>query len=184
MQKDGTLGVNRAKEDYLLQQFQNGKLLMINVPLPSDGGKRATWLSQLSCTPSLFPAGPSFPISPVCFETCLLWLNMSSGKRSWIPSTFLLNGEILTNDNFFYISTFHWLIRDSSLHKKSSLLPINCHKHLQLHINGLKWLSSISGINFVKQLFFVVAVVVMIDKVTWQVSSKGLFKNNSSKWIY
>ena len=39
MQKDGTLGVNRAKEDYLLQPFQNGKLHMINVPLPRDGGK-------------------------------------------------------------------------------------------------------------------------------------------------
>ena len=42
VQKDGTLGVNRAKEDYLLQPFQNGKLLMINIPLPSDGGKYAT----------------------------------------------------------------------------------------------------------------------------------------------
>ena len=39
MQKDGTLGVNRAKEDYLLQPFQNGKLIMINIPLPRDGGK-------------------------------------------------------------------------------------------------------------------------------------------------
>ena len=40
MQKDGTLGENRAKEDYLLQPFQNGKLHMVNVPLPRDGGKR------------------------------------------------------------------------------------------------------------------------------------------------
>ena len=39
MQKDGTLGVNRSKEDYLLQPFQNGKLLMINIPLPRDEGK-------------------------------------------------------------------------------------------------------------------------------------------------
>ena len=39
MQKDGTLGVNRAKEDYLLQPFQNGKLHVINIPLPRDGGK-------------------------------------------------------------------------------------------------------------------------------------------------
>ena len=42
VQKDGTLGVNRAKKDYLLQPFQNGKLLMINVPLPRDSGKCAT----------------------------------------------------------------------------------------------------------------------------------------------
>ena len=42
MQKDGTLGANRAKDDYLLQPFQNGKLIMINIPLPDDRGKR-TW---------------------------------------------------------------------------------------------------------------------------------------------
>ena len=42
VQKDGTLGLNRAKKDYILQPFQNGKLLMINVPLPTDGGKCAT----------------------------------------------------------------------------------------------------------------------------------------------
>ena len=39
MQKDGTLGVNRAKDDYLLQPFQDGKLIMINIPLPREGGK-------------------------------------------------------------------------------------------------------------------------------------------------
>lgn len=39
MQKDGTLGANRAKDDYLLQSFQNGKLIMINIPLPDDRGK-------------------------------------------------------------------------------------------------------------------------------------------------
>ena len=39
MQKAGTLGLNRSKEDYLLQPFQNGKLHMINIPLPRDGGK-------------------------------------------------------------------------------------------------------------------------------------------------
>ena len=51
MQKDGTLGANRAKDDYLLQSFQNGKLIMINIPLPDDRGKR-TWefLSDLLCT--------------------------------------------------------------------------------------------------------------------------------------
>ena len=42
MQKDGTLGANRAKDDYLLQSFQNGKLIMINIPLPDDRGK-GTW---------------------------------------------------------------------------------------------------------------------------------------------
>ena len=40
MQKDGTLGVNRTKEDYLLQPFQHGKLHLINIPLPKYGGKR------------------------------------------------------------------------------------------------------------------------------------------------
>ena len=40
MQEDGTLGANRAKDDYLLQPFQNGKLIMINIPLPDDRGKR------------------------------------------------------------------------------------------------------------------------------------------------
>ena len=39
MQKDGTLGANRAKDDYLLQSFQNGKLIMINIPLPDERGK-------------------------------------------------------------------------------------------------------------------------------------------------
>ncbi|KAJ7318450.1 hypothetical protein OS493_037929 [Desmophyllum pertusum] len=38
VQKDGTLGVNRAKDDYLLQPFQEGKLIMINIPMPRDGG--------------------------------------------------------------------------------------------------------------------------------------------------
>ena len=38
MQKAGTLG-NRSKDDYLLQPFQNGKLHMINIPLPKDEGK-------------------------------------------------------------------------------------------------------------------------------------------------
>ena len=42
MQEDGTLGANRAKDDYLLQPFQNGKLIMINIPLPDDRGK-GTW---------------------------------------------------------------------------------------------------------------------------------------------
>ena len=39
MQEDWTLGANRAKDDYLLQPFQNGKLIMINIPLPEDRGK-------------------------------------------------------------------------------------------------------------------------------------------------
>ena len=39
MQKDGILGANRAKDDYLLQSFQNGKLIMINIPLPDDRGE-------------------------------------------------------------------------------------------------------------------------------------------------
>ena len=39
MQEYGTLGANRAKDDYLLQPFQNGKLIMINIPLPDDRGK-------------------------------------------------------------------------------------------------------------------------------------------------
>ena len=42
MQEDGTLGANRTKDDYLLQPFQNGKLIMIKIPLPDDRGKR-TW---------------------------------------------------------------------------------------------------------------------------------------------
>ncbi|KAL9952517.1 hypothetical protein ACROYT_G039785 [Oculina patagonica] len=55
MQKDGTLGVNRAKDDYLLQPFQDGKLIMINIPLPRDGG--AFLLNRLpdrSCLSSKF----------------------------------------------------------------------------------------------------------------------------------
>ena len=39
MQKNGTLGKNRAKDDYLLQPFQEGKLIMINIPMPTNGGK-------------------------------------------------------------------------------------------------------------------------------------------------
>ena len=38
MQKDGTLGKNRAKDDLLLQRFQEGKLLMVNIPLPTNAG--------------------------------------------------------------------------------------------------------------------------------------------------
>ncbi|XP_022778069.1 uncharacterized protein LOC111319553 [Stylophora pistillata] len=38
LQKEGTLGKNRARDDYLLQPFQDGKLIMINIPLPTDGG--------------------------------------------------------------------------------------------------------------------------------------------------
>ena len=44
MQKDGILGVNRAKDDYLLQPFQKGKLIMISVPLPTNGGKEIALL--------------------------------------------------------------------------------------------------------------------------------------------
>ncbi|PFX34988.1 hypothetical protein AWC38_SpisGene234 [Stylophora pistillata] len=51
MQKDGTLGVNRAKDDYLLQVFQNGKLIMINIPLPEDRG--AFLINQLPDRPCL-----------------------------------------------------------------------------------------------------------------------------------
>lgn len=39
MQKDGTLGQTRAKNDYLLQPFQKGKLIIINIPMPTNGGK-------------------------------------------------------------------------------------------------------------------------------------------------
>ena len=39
MQKDGTLSQNRAKNDYLLQPFQKGKLIIINIPMPTNGGK-------------------------------------------------------------------------------------------------------------------------------------------------
>ena len=44
MQKDGTLGVNRAKDDYLLQPLQDGKLIMINIPLPRDEGRYCFFL--------------------------------------------------------------------------------------------------------------------------------------------
>ncbi|XP_068730190.1 uncharacterized protein [Montipora capricornis] len=38
MQKDGTLGENRAKDDFLLQPFQSGKLFMIDIPMPTNTG--------------------------------------------------------------------------------------------------------------------------------------------------
>ena len=38
MQKDGVLK-GGAKEDYLLQPFQSGKLIVINIPLPFNGGQ-------------------------------------------------------------------------------------------------------------------------------------------------
>lgn len=39
LQKEGMLGKNRARDDYLLQRFQDGKLIMINIPLPTAGGR-------------------------------------------------------------------------------------------------------------------------------------------------
>ena len=39
MQKDGVLG-GRAWKDVLMQPFQGGKVIMINIPIPKDGG---TW---------------------------------------------------------------------------------------------------------------------------------------------
>ena len=44
MQKDGTLGENRAKDDFLLQPFQEGKLLMVNVPLPTNAGDKRKFI--------------------------------------------------------------------------------------------------------------------------------------------
>ena len=44
MQKDGTLGINRAKDDYLLQPLQDKKLIMINIPLPRDEGRYGFFL--------------------------------------------------------------------------------------------------------------------------------------------
>lgn len=38
MQKDGTLGKNRARDDFLLQTFQGGNVIMINVPMPTNRG--------------------------------------------------------------------------------------------------------------------------------------------------
>ena len=48
MQKDGTLGQNRAKNDYLLQPFQKGKLIIINIPMPTSGGKTENWQKRIS----------------------------------------------------------------------------------------------------------------------------------------
>ena len=45
MQKDGTLGQNRAKNDYLLQPFQKG--LLINIPMPTNGGKTENWEQRI-----------------------------------------------------------------------------------------------------------------------------------------
>ena len=44
MQKDGTLGENRAKDDFLLQHFQEGKLLMVNIPLPTNAGNERKFI--------------------------------------------------------------------------------------------------------------------------------------------
>ncbi|KAJ7318451.1 hypothetical protein OS493_037930 [Desmophyllum pertusum] len=68
MQKDGTLGVNRAKDDYLLQPFQEGKLIMINIPMPRDGDI------------SSYPKDKKPGISPSMLET--LWIyGDSQGER-------------------------------------------------------------------------------------------------------
>lgn len=55
MQKDGTLGQNRAKNDYLLQPFQKGKLIIINIPMPTSGGAfLINRLPDSSCVASKF----------------------------------------------------------------------------------------------------------------------------------
>ncbi|XP_020618883.1 uncharacterized protein LOC110056713 [Orbicella faveolata] len=83
VQKDGTLGVNRAKEDYLLQPFHNGKLLMISVPLPSDGGTHL--INRLSRRSD--SANVSFGLDLSCGMKCnFMWdgLGRWLGKN-WKP---------------------------------------------------------------------------------------------------
>ena len=56
MQKDGTLGENRAKDDFLLQHFQEGKLLMVNIPLPTNAGNERKFIFSTLFFRSLFSA--------------------------------------------------------------------------------------------------------------------------------
>ena len=80
MQKDGTLGVNRAREDYLLQPFQNGKLHMINIPLPRDGGKGHFRITLAQTDLSFSWLGMRIALEVNWFSHVKLWGCFLNGK--------------------------------------------------------------------------------------------------------
>ncbi|KAL9952516.1 hypothetical protein ACROYT_G039784 [Oculina patagonica] len=83
VQKDGTLGVNRAKNDYLLQPFQDGKLIMVNIPLPRDGG--TDLISRLSTSAESSNVSYGFDLS--CGIKCkFMWDGFGRWHgKSWKP---------------------------------------------------------------------------------------------------